>query len=43
VRIWNDGDPSHGSGNFQEKQYQSIPVRSERGRNILTSKKSGNR
>jgi hypothetical protein len=21
VKIWNDGDPSHGSGNFQEKPY----------------------
>jgi hypothetical protein len=21
VRIWNDGDPSHGSGNFREKPY----------------------
>jgi hypothetical protein len=21
LRIWNDGDPSHGSGNFQEKPY----------------------
>jgi|LakMenEpi03Aug12_release.lakeMendotaPanAssembly.Ray.scaffolds.fasta_scaffold5464649_1 hypothetical protein len=35
VKIWNDGDPSHESGNFKEKPYPitvdpgKIPVRAE--------------
>jgi hypothetical protein len=31
VRIWNDGDPSHGSGNFQENPFPFTVKRSEIG------------
>jgi hypothetical protein len=45
VRIWNDGDPSHGSGNFQENPFPFTVKRSEIGvrTKFFKAKKSGNR